>query len=416
MVLGIAIGVVLFIIYEKQRVSAPIDGEIDGFQDISNVNESNQYYGKLLQDDHLQTNENRGAKTCLHKYVDIGHFQGGIKMNKDASALLFCTKDGYLNSHQCPGNTCNTCISYKKDFQTINSETTSKYNTLNKSIEDQKEVFGGLDVPIQNTVLALEDEIERRKRLVDNVKDNIKEAKELEASIKTLKAEKKLYDDAKSYCKTQPNSRFYKNIIARKNDPGANYMDLSVVDHDSVEPTPNQNPYKCWSNHRVQTLHWAPSSEQCINHQKFNNQSPEWVKNATKFEDSNIKMNQSNGKPFTPYGAAISSTKMHHLSCDNFSPNSRSYRDGNKTYVLKEGTAASYEELNGDCAENNIQSFDDTTLDECKQLCNNLHDCKGFSYKESGKKKNCIPKNATCSDQNPLKLGSDYKFYQLTFD
>lgn len=412
MVLGIAIGAVLFIIYEKQRHSVPIDGEIDGFKDISNVYESNQYFGKYMQDHNLQTNENKGSKTCPHKYVDISHFQDGILMkNKNASGLLFCTKDGYPNSQSCPtNNTCGSCISYKKEFKTIDSETSKKYNTLNKSIENQKKVFDTLDEPIQQTVNALKSEIGRRKRLIGKVTKNIEDAKELEASIKTLEEKKEVYDAATNYCKSQPNSRFYKNIIARQTDPGKNFRDLQNVEHDSVPP-PNNNPYKCWSNHQVQTLHWLPSSDYC---QVKWGKSPNWSGRAKKFEDVKTIPQYYNEDP-TPFGAAISSTEMKNMpdACDKINQNNLSYHnttDG-RLYVLKDNFSSSYKKREGDCEQNNIQEFKKTTFDECKQLCNNIKNCKGFSY--SKKDNQCYPKNATCTDEQLKKKGTNYTFYQL---
>jgi len=428
MVLGIAIGVVLFIIYEKQRVSAPIDGEIDGFQDISNVNESNYYSGKLVQDYHLQSNENRGAKTCLHKYVDIGHFQGGIKMNKDTSALLFCTKDGYPNSHPCPGNTCNTCISYKKDFQTINSETNSKYNTLNKSIEDQKEVFEGLDVPIQSTVLALEGEIYRRKLLVDKVKANIEEAQELEASIGKLKIEKKLYDDAESYCKTQPNSIFYRNIKARKNKPGRRYIDMAESKFDSIKGP--SGDYKCWSNHKIPQIlaiygaGTLPSYPQLKATEtkplgtviKVGN-SGEWLVATPLVHDilkrRNEKKLEVTNSNMTPKGTDPDVNIVKDLVI---------YIDDTILYRIKERTDftvaqqrfirsllyGEYINQLGDCAFKKDISKYVTTLNKCVNTCNRNRRCQGFSYNQHDSR--CILKHDKCS-KNPDK-SSNFTFYE----
>jgi len=419
MVLGIAIGVVLFIIYEKQRHSVPINGEMEGFsKNISNVPETNPYWGKLLQDYHLQTNENKGSKDCLHKYVDIAHFKKGIKIhdNANASALQFCTNKNYPGQQVCSqSDTCGSCISYKNEFDTINKNTKDKCEQLTDSIGAQKTVFNNLKQPIQNTVLALELQINRRRGLMNKVKKTIEDTKELEASIKTLQQEKVLYNIAKYYCTAQENSRFYKNIKARKKQPGKNYMDLNNVNNDSLESPPGNNPYKCWSNHRVQTLHWVPNTEQCKEHKKFKGKSPDWGKNAVMFGDSTIKTSeQSYGQEATPNGAAISSKEMKDMSCNNFHPNSRSYTDGNKIYVLKEGDVASYEKLEGDCEGNDLKEIKGIEdIEKCKKICGNNEYCKGFSHSKNDKI--CILKYDTCSNLNPLKTGTKYDFYKLKF-
>tara|TARA_B100002019_G_scaffold116621_1_gene100158 strand:+ start:215 stop:421 length:207 start_codon:yes stop_codon:yes gene_type:complete len=63
-----------------------------------------------------------------------------------------------------------------------------------------------------------------------------------------------------------------------------------------------------------------------------------------------------------------------------------------------------YEEMDGDCSGNNIDLYQNSDLDKCKEICNNNKECKGFSISST----NCIPKTVACDNPTP----SNYKFYK----
>lgn len=434
MVLGIAIGVVLFIIYEKQRHSMPIDGELERYTDISNVPEANHFNNKFMQDYDLQTNENRGAKTCPHKYVDIFHLKEGIHIkNNDASALLFCTKEGYPNSGSCSQNTCDSCISYKKEFESIDNDTSNKFNTLNKYIQNQKNIFDGLEQPIQDTITTLKNQINRRQRLIGKVKANIQDAKELDASIQTLEEKKNIYENAKKHCKTQPNSRFYRNIIARERKPSNKHIDMAKSTRDSIDDPPPE-PYNCWSTHKVPQIFAIygfgplPSFAKLIETAtqtlgfKFevvrnDGKVGKWLI-ATPFVHDAIK-NTRNGKALNVNNKSMKGDpffgKEKYLVIFNdskvlFRVNEHEDFTVAQQRYIRSLLYGDYTPLDGDCGGNNIKKFKNiNSINKCKNICNTRANCKGFTY--SSKLKECIPKKKSCS--NPTRSGKDgWKFYE----
>ena len=61
----------------------------------------------------------------------------------------------------------------------------------------------------------------------------------------------------------------------------------------------------------------------------------------------------------------------------------------------------SYVKLTGDCSGNNISSYTNTNLDQCKQICNDNPNCKGFSISNNL----CIPKSNACN--NPVATNKE---------
>ena len=428
MVLGIAIGVVMFIIYEKQYHSVQSDGEAEGF--LEKVFETNQYQNKLLQDLHLQNNENKGAKTCPHKYVDIFHFQDGITMrNKNASGLRFCTKGNYPESKACSQNTCDSCISYKKECNTINKETFDKCKTLNQSVREQKKEFDKFKMPILTTAVDLMNTINRRNVLINTVKANIKDAQRLDASIQRLEKQKRQYDIATNHCKTQPNSQFYRNIIARKNRPSNKHDDLATLSRDSINPPPNS--YRCWSNHKIPlitAIYGAGNPLPTFAELKATANKPHgtlikkgtnmgWlvatpfvldaIKHTRNKKARNVNNKSMNGDPIVGEGKKgviffdFKEKKEFRVSENHDFTVDRQNR-------IRSALYGNYIYHNGDCAIRKDLSEYNTTFDKCEEICNKRADCKGFSYNHNDSR--CILKHAKCS-KNPDNT-SVFRFYE----
>ena len=428
MVLGIAIGVVMFIIYEKQYHSVPTDGEAEGF--LEEVHETNFNQHKIPQDSHLQNNENKGAKTCPHKYVDIFHFKDGIRMmNNDASALRFCTKKDYPESQACSQNTCGFCISYKKECNTINQETLDKCKTLNQSVIEQKKEFNKFNMPILITAVDLINQINKRKGLINIVKANIQDAQRLDASIQTLEEQKYQYDTATFHCKTQPNSQFHRDIKARKNRPSNKHDDLATLSRDSINSPPNS--YRCWSNHKIPVITAIYGAGQPL--PTFAELKATANKPLGTLIKTGSKMGWLVATPFVldaikqirnKKALRVNNTSMIRDPIIGVPKHLRIFFDFQEKIEfrvsenhdltvdqqdsIRSALYGDYFQYTGDCGGNDIQKRKNiNSKNDCEKICNKLAECKGFTYSEQLKE--CIPKKKSCS--NPTRSGKDgWKF------